>query len=109
MPNTEPKFLCLDDPDISQFVNQDFDVLPANTTKILSIHAHQIHVSRNPTNGSVFDIAVFNTQHLSRQILAEADSHTILPIITRIAEAVVLGYISHAAIHADENCCSIPE
>ena len=109
MPNTEPDFLCLDDPNINQFVHQNFDVLPANSTKILSIHAHQIHVSRNPNDGSVFDITVFNTQHLSPQILAEADSHTILPIIIRIAEAIVLGYISHAAIHADKNCCSIPE
>lgn len=109
MPNTEPKFLCLENPDISKFVNQDFDVLAADTTRILTIHAHQIHVSRNPNNPSVFDIALINTKPLSCQILAAADSNTILPIITRIAEAVVLGYISHAAVHTDENCHSIPE
>ena len=109
MPNNDPEFLCLENPNISQFVSQDFDVLPAGTTRILTIHAHQIHVSRNPNNPSVFDIAVFNTEPLSRQILAEADSDTILLIIIRLAEAVVLGYIAHAAVSADENYRSIPE
>ena len=109
MPNTEPEFLCLENPDISQFVNQDFDALPNNTTRILTIHAHEIRVSRNPNNRSIFDIAVVNTEPLSHQILAAANSHTILPIITRLAEAIVLGYISHAAVHTNEDCRSIPE
>ena len=109
MPNTDPDFLCLENPNISQFINQDFDLIPPDAAQILTIHDHQIHVSRHPNNREIFELAVVNTKPLSRQISARADSRSILPIITRLAEAVMLGYIEHAAVHPNRNNHSVPE
>ena len=112
MTTPEPTFICLEHEDVRNFVQQDFSEIDHNTTAVLRIEQHEIHVSRHPVQPVLFTAAVKNTQTSQFTMFTSTDLESLPRIATRLVEAIFLSYLEHTDHHSladDPFCIEFPQ
>ena len=90
------QFQCLENAEIKAFVYQDFSDIKQES-RVLQIEVHEIHVTAHPNDPNLFVVFILNTDTDTITTIATSDHKNLHQIITRIAEAVTTGYITHLA------------
>ena len=84
MPRQEVStFVCLDDPDIKRFVQQDFSLIADRTTSKLRISDHELTVCKDLEQGLKYTIAIRNRNSGQLTVTVIADAGAVPPIATR--------------------------